>query len=168
MGTNRQTAIVTALLAASVALNVVQCVGSRRSGQVRTKADTVTVTRTDTLMSLVPTADTVLAVRTDTVRLAVVRETVRTDTVFADDSVRVAVPISQSHYRDSLYEAWVSGYRARLDSILVFGRVVERTVYTSKPDGRRWNVSVQAGYGLGRGGWSPYVGVGVGYALWRW
>ena len=173
MATTKQAKILAALLAASVAINVAQC--SRSAQKAGTEADTVTVVRTDTVHIANPgEADTVLAVRTDTVRLPIVHGTMLRDTVLISkaDTVRVAVPITQAHYADSAYEAWVSGYRPRLDSIRLFNSTVERTVtntvYRDRPDSRRWSVSLQAGYGITPKGAQPYVGVGVGWSVWMW
>jgi len=117
--------------------------------------------------------DTLTVVDTVTVRepVYVDRETVRTELVAVTDTVRlrdtlfVEVPIESRHYSDSLYDAWVSGYRASLDSIRVYPRTTyvttERTVRV--PSRRRWGVGVQAGYGVGKSGLSPYIGVGVSY-----
>lgn len=77
----------------------------------------------------------------------------------ARDSVAVVVPITQKEYADSTYRAWVSGYMARLDSIEVYSRreTVRRTA-------RRWGVGLTAGYGFGKDGLTPWVGLGL---MWR-
>jgi len=67
-------------------------------------------------------------------------------------------------------EAWVSGYRPRLDSLQIFPRTVYRTVtndiyHTITPKKKRWGIGLQVGYGYPNG-W--YVGVGVGYNLFWW
>ena len=67
-------------------------------------------------------------------------------------------------------EAWVSGYRPRLDSLMVFPRTVYRTVtndiyHTIVPKKKRWGFGLQAGYGY-PGGF--YVGGGVSYNLFMW
>ena len=80
------------------------------------------------------------------------------------DSVEVIVPITQKVYADSLYRAYVSGYRPRLDSIFVYPRTRYVTV-TRQAKPQRWGIGVQAGYGVGRGGTGPYVGIGVSYNL---
>ena len=95
----------------------------------------------------------------------VVRElpVVRTDTVSVlvsevqTDTVSVEIPIEQKVYSDSLYDAWVSGYEARLDSI----RIKRETVTITKRVPKRWGVGVQAGVGTG----GAYVGVGITYNI---
>ena len=91
------------------------------------------------------------------------------DTIHIGDTV---VMREQAYYEDSLYRAWVSGYRPRLDSLQVFPRMVYQTVTNDvyhpvivKPKKKRWGLGLQAGYGY-PGGF--YVGAGVSYDLWQW
>ena len=91
------------------------------------------------------------------------------DTIHIGDTV---VMREQAYYEDSLYRAWVSGYRPRLDSLQVFPRTVYQTVTNDiyhpvaiKPKKKRWGLGLQAGYGY-PGGF--YVGAGVSYDLWQW
>ena len=91
------------------------------------------------------------------------------DTIHIGDTV---VMREQAYYEDSLYRAWVSGYRPRLDSLQVFPRMVYQTVTNDvyhpvivKPKKKRWGIGLQAGYGY-PGGF--YVGAGVSYDLWQW
>lgn len=82
------------------------------------------------------------------------------------DSVAVLVPMERKTYTDSTnYRAVVSGAWAALDTIEVYPR---REIVTIKqpPDTRRWGVSLMAGYGWA-GKWTPFVGVGVSYNLFR-
>ena len=85
------------------------------------------------------------------------------------DSAYVVVPITQTVYEDSTYTAYVSGYRATLDS-LIFRMPREITTITNthyqKP--KRWSVGIQVGYGMtlkGTPQFSQYVGIGVSYDL---
>lgn len=83
------------------------------------------------------------------------------------DTVRepifVPVPIVQKEYQTDNYHAWVSGHNAALDSIHLF----QKTMYiTEKVKARRWGIGVTAGYGIGKHGLSPYVGVGGFYRIW--
>ena len=93
-----------------------------------------------------------------------------TDTMRIGDTV---VYREQAYYEDSLYRAWVSGYRPRLDSLMVFPKTVYRTVtndiyHTIAPKKKRWGLGLQAGYGFYPGQSGFYVGVGVSYNLWQW
>ncbi len=77
------------------------------------------------------------------------------------ESVYIPVPITQKEYQTENYRAWVSGYKPSLDSVWVYP---EKIIIREKP--RRWGIGVIAGYGIGRNGLSPYVGVGGYWSLW--
>lgn len=92
---------------------------------------------------------------------------ITSDTIHIGDTV---VMREQAVYEDSLYRAWVSGYRSRLDSIEVYPKTVYQEVrndiyHTIIPKKKRWGLGVQAGYGY-PGGF--YVGGGVSYNLFQW
>ena len=83
------------------------------------------------------------------------------------DTVRepifVPIRITQKEYLTDDYHAWVSGYNPSLDSIDVF----QKTIYiTEKVKTRRWGIGLTTGYGIGRYGLSPYVGIGVYCRIW--
>lgn len=110
--------------------------------------------------------DTVTVIRPE-IRDSIVSHTVirylpmastRTDTVV--DTVLVEVPISVYRYTSELFDATVSGYEARIDSISIHQPVA---ITAKRP--RRWNVSVTAGACLTPRGISPGVGIGVSYTL---
>lgn len=120
--------------------------------------------------------DTIITNRIDTVRDTVpvpVYESVVDSFPFAvpvpGDTVRdtVYLPITQKIYKDSLYTAYVSGYRAKLDSIEVYSKT--RTVFVrERAKRKRFGLGVQAGYGFSGNKATPYVGVGVSYNLFEW
>lgn len=120
--------------------------------EVRTETKTKTVVRVDTLLISAPIA---MFFR------------------FTDDTIRIGDTVvyrEQSYYEDSLYRAWVSGYRPRLDSLQVFPRTVTNTVtndvyHTIIPKRKRWGLGLQAGYGY-PGGF--YIGGGVSYNILEW
>lgn len=93
--------------------------------------------------------------------------TLGTQSMQLGDSVEVEIPITQKEYSDSNYRAWVSGYKPRLDSIEIYSRremvTITRTAI-QKP--KRWGIGISAGYGFGKNGWGPYIGVGINYNLW--
>lgn len=125
------------------------------------------MTVVDTIPYRYPVPRDSAVVRYETVRL-MVADTARitiTDTVRVADSVEVVVPITQRVYSDSLYRAYVSGYRPSLDSIFVYPRTrYVTTVVKEKP--KRWGIGLQAGYGYSPGnGMSPYLGIGVSYNI---
>lgn len=123
------------------------------SAEIHTETKVKTVVKVDTLLISAPMAPLLVFQLTDTIRIG--------DTV---------VYREQAYYEDSLYRAWVSGYRPRLDSLMVFPKTVYQTVtndiyYTIKPKKKRWGLGLQAGYGY-PGGF--YVGGGVSYNLFIW
>ena len=77
------------------------------------------------------------------------------------DTVRepifVPIRITQKEYLTDDYHAWVSGYNPSLDSIDIFRKTMSS---------RRWGIGITAGYGIGRNGLSPYVGIGGYYRIW--
>ena len=86
----------------------------------------------------------------------------REDSIVTKDSVKVQIPISQKVYQDSLYKAYISGYRAELDSIFIYQK---ETTITIKPKPKRWHIGLGAGYGMTLKGFQPYVGVTIGYSI---
>ena len=126
--------------------------------EIVVKRDTVVVH--DTLRYEVPVPEKEIVVKY--IRVPVeVRDTLqRTDTLW------VELPRLQREYADSTYRAWVSGYDPALDSIEVYRRteyIHETQTILLKP--RKWSVGIQAGYGAGKDGLTPYLGVGVSYTL---
>ena len=121
--------------------------------EIRTETKVNTVVKVDTLLISAPMAPLLVFQLTDTIRIG--------DTV---------VYREQAYYEDSLYRAWVSGYRPRLDSLQIFPRTVYQTVtndiyHTIKPKKKRWGLGLQAGYGYPCG---MYAGIGVIYNLFQW
>lgn len=77
--------------------------------------DTVTKTLIDTITKYVPKY--VTKKTTDTIYLQV------------DEKSEVALEIEQKHYKDDgVYDAWISGYQPRLDSIKTYSRVEYKTI----------------------------------------
>ena len=120
--------------------------------------------------------DTIITNRIDTVRDTIpvpVYESVVDSFPFAvpvpGDTVRdtVYLPITQKIYKDSFYTAYVSGYRAKLDSIEVYSKT--RTMFVrERAKRKRFGLGVQAGYGFSGNKATPYVGVGVSCNLFEW
>ncbi len=86
-----------------------------------------------------------------------------TDTVFLTngDTLYIPVPIQQKVYETEYYRAVISGYRANLDTMTIYHK--KEIIYQNQ---RRWGIGIIAGYGVGRNGLSPYVGVGGFYRIW--
>lgn len=122
--------------------------------EIRTETEIQTVVKTDTVLISAP---------------IVAFFQITSDTIHMGDTV---VMREQAVYEDSLYRAWVSGYRPRLDSIEVYPRTVYQTVTNDiyhpvivKPKKKRWGLGLQAGYGY-PGGF--YIGGGVSCNLFVW
>ena len=121
--------------------------------EIHTETKVKTIVKVDTLLISSPMAPLLVFQLTDTIRIG--------DTV---------VYREQAYYEDSLYRIWVSGYRPRLDSLMVFPKTVYQTVtndiyHTITPKKKRWGIGLQVGYGYPFG---IYAGVGVSYNLFQW
>lgn len=80
------------------------------------------------------------------------------------DSMEVAIPIVQKRYEDSLYTAWVSGFRPNLDSIRLHQREIFTTFtkYLERPAKRlAIGPSIGVGYGIINGKPDIWAGVTV-------
>lgn len=126
---------------------------------------TVRDTLTDTVIYRRPIAHDSFVVRCETVQVAICQTEADTLAAAVPESVRVCVPISSRVYADSTYRAYISGYRAQLDSIEVYPRTVTATRAVTTTRRRRWGVGLQGGYGFTPKGLQPYVGVGVSFNL---
>lgn len=131
-----------------------------KKAEVESVCKTDTFIRVDTLMERVPypVCETVIQTIPE---LFPVYITLEGDTV--REPIFVPVPVTQREYRTDDYHAWVSGYNPSLDSIDVF----QKTMYiTKRQPARRWGIGVSTGYGIGRNGLSPYIGIGGFYRIW--
>ena len=73
-------------------------------------------------------------------------------------------------YKDSTYMAVVGGIEPYLKSIEIYPKTiyVNNNTTTTIKVRSRFGLGVQAGYGYGRNGLQPYVGVGVQYNFIQW
>lgn len=93
---------------------------------------------------------------------------------FTGDSIEIGgtlQPKEQKVYKDSNYTAWVSGVHPTLDSIAIYPKTVTITndIYhtiTKYKQPSRLSLGVIAGYGIGKNGLSPYLGLGLSYRIW--
>lgn len=123
------------------------------------KTDTLTITRVDTIVQVLPQPYKV-EIR---------------DTIYINDTINNTINgnifVQEiKEYRDSTYYARVSGINAYLEEIKVFPRTEYKYITTTekvyeKP--RKWGIGIQAGYGAGKNGIQPYIGVGIQYDLLR-
>ena len=116
----------------------------------------------DTIFSKKPVYINKYIVRTDTVQLYDIKQ----------NSVQIELPYIQKEFKDSLYEAWVSGYQeVNLDSIRVFKEKqileINNTNYITKYKNRPFSVGIQTGYGYDfmNKRSSLFIGIGVQYNL---
>ena len=131
-----------------------------KKAKVEFVCKTDTFIRVDTLMERVPypVCETVIQTIPE---LFPVYITLEGDTV--REPIFVPMPVTQKEYKTDDYHAWVSGHNPSLDSIDVF----QKTMYIKeriKP--RRWGLGITAGYGIGKHGLSPYIGIGGFYRIW--
>ena len=166
-------AVLMLLLACSILFNVYQYVNAGN----RTYRDTVRVKWTDTIPYYEPVPKDSMVIRYITEALPVVPDTCyngdenipdsfNDEDIFISDSVKVSIPITCKVYGDSTYRAYVSGYHANLDSIFIFQKSEVITV-SAKEKSKCWGIGFQTGYGIGKNGFSPYIGIGITYNLFR-
>lgn len=90
---------------------------------------------------------------------------------FAGDTIHIGDTVVQREqvvYQDSLYKAWVSGYRPKLDKLEIYPRTITHTITNDiyhPTKKKRWGIGLQVGYGYPTG---AYMGVGVSYNLFQW
>ena len=156
--------ILAALLLVSVAVNVVLMV---RQPTVETKIERDTVWKDTTIYEPQP-AETVDIGRTVYIKVAVPQPQTLHDTVH--DSIEVPIPIIQKRYDDSLYTAWVSGFKPALDSIRLYQPTITETVtQTIVKPAPLITFGIQAGAGYGVFNQKPdiYIGLGGQINFWR-
>ena len=131
-----------------------------KKAEVELVCKTDTFIRVDTLRERVPYSVYETLIQT-VPEMFPVYITLEGDTV--REPIVVPIPINQKEYLTENYHAWISGYNAALDSIEVF----PKTAYiTKKAPERKWGLGLIGGYGIGRSGLSPYVGIGGFYKIW--
>jgi hypothetical protein len=95
-------------------------------------------------------------------------DTITISEVTIRDSVEVEIPIVQREYKDSTFQAWVSGYEPSLDSIRIFEKktTITNTITNTQYKSKKFGLGVQLGVGINpKGNVNPYVGVGISYNL---
>ena len=92
------------------------------------------------------------------------------DTIVIRDSVYIYMDREKITWRDSLCQVYASGIMASVDSVRHFQEYKYITIETQVPVKVKshWGLGVNAGYGVGKGGLTPYVGVGISYNLLSW
>lgn len=125
-----------------------------------TKVDTLFVR--DTIMQYKPIF--VDKIKVDSVLVPV------KDTIVIRDSVYIYMDREKVTWRDSLCEVYASGIMTSVDSVKHFQEYKYITIERQVPVKVKshWGLGINAGYGYGKGGLTPYVGVGISYNLLSW
>ena len=92
------------------------------------------------------------------------------DTIVIRDSVYIYMDREKITWRDSLCEVYASGIMPQVDSVRHFQEYKYITIETQAlvKVKSHWGLGINAGYGVGKGGLTPYVGVGISYNLLSW
>ena len=127
---------------------------------IKTKVDTLVIR--DTMMCYKPIY--VDRVKLDSVLVPVL------DTMMIHDTTFVYLEREKITWRDSLCEVYASGIMASVDSVRHFREDKYITIEKQVPVKVRshWGLGVNAGYGVGKGGFTPYIGVGISYNILSW
>ena len=127
---------------------------------IKTKVDTLVIL--DTIMSYRPIY--VDRVKLDSVLVPVV------DSVKIHDTTFVYLEREKVTWKDSLCEVYASGIMTSVDSVRHFQKYKYITIETQVPVKLKthWGLGVNAGYGVGKGGFTPYIGVGISYNILSW
>ena len=119
---------------------------------------TDTLVLTDTIVKMQPKPYKVTII--DTIYLPQQPQQPQIDTLIRQEVI----------YKDSTYTAVVGGIEPYLKSIEIYPKTiyVNNNTTTTIKVRSRFGLGVQAGYGYGRNGLQPYVGVGVQYNFFQW
>lgn len=152
------------LIALSIGVNIFLLTRPEPQSQVVVERDTIW---RDTMMQYPAAADSQPTGRTVYIRVPY-PVPAPGDTVH--DSIEVPLPIIQKRYNDSLYTAWVSGYRPSLDSISLHQPEIVTTITETivKPS-PRWSVGLSVGPGISidrERHMGIYAGFTATYRLW--
>lgn len=131
---------------------------SAKEGQIETIVERVdTLLIRDTVVSTVPKYIAKRVV--DSIYVPV------QEVVVERDTIKVLLEREQVTWEDSLARVYASGILPSVDSIHHFRDKMVITKETIIKTSSRWGVGIQGGIGVGKGGLTPYVGVGVSYNL---
>lgn len=87
-----------------------------------------------------------------------------------NDSLFLVLKRTQIKYQSPQFQAWVSGYDPKLDSIKLFQttKTITKEIPVIQKQKPRFSLGVTGGYGAGKDGLTPFVGVGLTYNLLSW
>lgn len=91
-----------------------------------------------------------------------------TEYIVDKDTVFVTMAREQVTWEDSLARVYASGILPQVDSVVHFREVevITRLLPVDVP--AKWGIGIQGGVGVGKGGLTPYVGLGVSYNFLSW
>ncbi len=129
-------------------------------------AETAIVERVDTLVI----RDTIVSYKPKYITRRVI------DTTFVpvpeyierNDTIYAVLPREQVVWEDSLARVYASGINPQVDSVMHYRteKVINHIIPVKVNP--RWGIGIQGGVGAGKGGLTPYVGVGVQYNILTW
>lgn len=90
------------------------------------------------------------------------------DTLWMRDTLYLYLEREQIRWVDSLAVVYASGVNPQVDSVIHFTQKQIITTEIPVIKKTRWGLGIQAGVGAGKGGLTPYIGVGVSYNLISW
>ena len=125
-----RTAVAIFLIAAAIRICTYSCTSSNGYTSIEYQADTIRIR--DTIRIPHPVSVTSRTIDTMTVLVHA------TDTLWIHDTLYISLPIEQRIYADSTYTAWISGYRPKLDSILIYPQTttITNTMYITHSSSR--------------------------------
>lgn len=157
--------------------SLVRCVPERGADEPKQVRDTIMTIVIDTIpyYEVVPKDSVVVKYITEKLPVAsdeevnfLIKNQLGDSTEMADcdsgkDSVSVVIPITQKHYEDSTFSAWVSGYKPSLDSIYVYPSKEVQTITIHTKEQKRWSIGVSGGMGVVYdNGWHFGPGMNIG------
>ena len=161
-----RTAVAIFLIVAAIRICTYSCTSSNDYTSSKYQADTIRIR--DTIRIPHPVSVTSRTIDTMTVLVHA------THTLWIHDTLYISLPIEQRTYADSTYTAWISGYRPKLDSILIYPQtttITNTVTITHSSKQPRFSIGLQAGYGAiisnNQVKPSPYVGIGISWNLIR-
>lgn len=126
-------------------------------------SDTIRVVVYDTIKVIKPVPRDSIVVRFDTERLPIEQEAAPDrNVVTSPDSADVIIPITTKQYHGEGYDAWVSGYRATLDSLFLNQQY--QTIRIREPP-KRWHVGPSVGVSVTPHGIEPFAGVSLTFSI---
>ena len=128
------------------------------NGTIVERVDTLVIR--DTIVAYKPKYTTRRVV--DSVLVPVPEYIERNDTIYA------VLEREQVVWEDSLARIYASGIQPEIDSVMHYRteKVINHIIPVKASP--KWGIGIQGGVGVGNGGLTPYVGVGVQYNILTW